>query len=566
MPSMLKVSALSKRFPDGPVLERVSFVLNAGEKVGLVGPNGSGKSTLLKLIAGELAPDGGSIATAPGDRVGYLEQYPARDLERTVGEALTAIHPDLVAAGEAMEAQSAILASPEATPEEQEAALAAYGAAAERFEQLGGYELDHRAEIVRGGLGLDDLDPSRTVGSLSGGQKTRLALARLLLSEPTILLLDEPTNYLDLPALLWLERFVAESRCAAIIVSHDRRFLDRTVSAILELDGETHRLRVYPGSYSDYAAARRREREKHEAAYQDQVERVAAVESQIRALKGKAMATETSTIHFHYRKVAKGVARRAKVQERRLERFLAGEEKLERPEDPKRLYLDDLAEGAFADRRLAVAARDLRVRFGDTTILDGVDLEVHGGDRLALVGPNGSGKSTLLRALAGRLPAHAALTGELRYGDGVRVGYLPQEHGDDPVAGERTALQTFREGVVMHEDEARAFLDKFLFSGDEVHRRLDELSYGERAKLALATLVASGANLLLLDEPTSHLDVAALERIEGALAAYPGPLVVASHDRYFLGAIGLTGVLLLEAGGVRRLPDLAAYEAEALAR
>src|SRR5215211_1088669 len=163
------------------------------------------------------------------------------------------------------------------------------------------------------------------------------------------------------------------------------------------------------------------------------------------------MATETSTIHFHYRKVAKGVARRAKVQERRLERFLAGEEKLERPEDPKRLYLDDLAEGAFADRRLAVSARDLRVRFGDTAILDGVDLEVHGGDRLALVGPNGSGKSTLLRALAGRLPAHAAVTGELRYGDGVRVGYLPQEQANDAATRARTVLQTFREGVVMHE-------------------------------------------------------------------------------------------------------------------
>ncbi len=557
MSSMLKVSALSKRFPDGPVLERVSFVLNAGEKVGLVGPNGSGKSTLLKVIAGELPPDGGSVATAPGDRVGYLEQYPARDLERTVGEALTAIHPDLVAAREAMEAQSAILASPEATPEEQEAALAAYGAAAERFEQLGGYEVDHRAEIVRGGLGLDDLDPSRTVGSLSSGQKTRLALARLLLSEPTILLLDEPTNYLDLPALLWLERFVAESRCAAIIVSHDRRFLDRTVSAILELDADTHRLKVYPGSYSDYAATKRREREKHAAAYQDQVERVAVVESQIRALKGKAMATETSTIHFHYRKVAKGVARRAKVQERRLERFLAGEEKLERPEDPKRLYLDDLAEGAFADRRLAVAARDLRVRFGDTAILDGVDLEVHGGDRLALVGPNGSGKSTLLRALAGLLPA----AGTIRLGDGVRLGYLPQEHIVTGAAGERSVLQTFRADVVMHEDEARAFLDKFLFSGDTVHRRVADLSYGERARLALAQLVVSGANVLLLDEPTSHLDLPALERIEAVLAEYPGALLVASHDRYFLDAIGVTGYLRLEDGRVQPLLDLDTYQA-----
>jgi ATP-binding cassette, subfamily F, member 3 len=564
---MLRVSNLAKRFPDGVVLDKVSFVLNAGEKVGLVGPNGSGKSTLLKIIAGRLRQDSGAVALGPGDRAGYLEQYPEADLARTVREALTAVNPALDAARAAMEQAAVTMAAPALAPEEQEAAIAAYGAASERFEQLGGYDVEARAEAVAAGLGLRAIAGDRLVASLSGGQKTRLALARLLLSEPTILLLDEPTNYLDLPALLWLERFVAASPHAAIVVSHDRQFLDRTVRAVLELDAETHTIRRYDGTYSDYAAVKARERAKQEAAYQDQQERIAAFERQIAATKSHSLYTETSTQNDHLRRLSKKVAKKAKSQERRLERYIESEERVERPDDPKRLYLHDLAEGALTDRRLAVSAHDLRVSYGAepdaATILAGVDLEVHGGDRLALVGPNGSGKSTLLRALAGQ--SEGTVTGTVRYGDGVRVGYLPQEHGGDPEASARTVLDTFRAQVVGYEDEARAFLDKFLFTGDEVYRRLDQLSYGERAKLALALLVASGANLLLLDEPTSHLDVAALERIETALAAYPGPLVVASHDRYFLGRIGVTGVLRVEDGQLQPLGSLAEYEAEAVA-
>lgn len=562
---MLKLSNLAKRFPDGLIFEKVSFVLNAGEKVGLVGPNGSGKSTLLKVIAGRLRADGGSVALGHGDRVGYLEQYPEGDLGRTVAEALTALNPEFDLARAALAGAAAALSDTTLPPEGQAAALDAYGAAFDTFERLGGYAIESRAEAIADGLGLGAIDGERLVASLSGGQKTRLALARLLLAEPTILLLDEPTNYLDLPALLWLERFIAASPHATIIVSHDRRFLDRTVGGILELDAETHTLRRYAGSYSDYAEAKIRERAKHEVAYQDQQERIGAFERQIGTLKGKALATESATIHFHYRKVAKKVAQRAKAQERRLERYLESEERLERPEDPKRLYLDDLAAHALTDRRLAVAARDLRVAFGGQVVLDGVDLEIHGGDRLALVGPNGSGKSTLVRALAGPLPPGAR--GAVRHGDEVRVGYLPQEHGGDgpgspgvAQAGARTVLDTFRASVVGHEDEARAFLDKFLFTGEQVYRRLDQLSYGERAKLALATLVASGANLLLLDEPTSHLDLAALERIETALAEYPGPLLVASHDRYLLSRIGVTGVLCLAEGRLRHLASLEEYE------
>ncbi len=554
----LKVSNVAKRFPDGPVFSGVSFVLNAGDKLGLVGPNGSGKSTLLKIIAGRLSPDSGSVALTAGMRVGYLEQYPAADLERPVAEALTAANPAMDAARTAMAVASARLSARDLGAEQQVAALDAYGEAAEQFERLGGYEVEARAEQIAAGLGLDAIDGARLVSSLSGGQKTRLALARLLLGEPTLLLLDEPTNYLDLPALLWLERFVAESPHAALIVSHDRRFLDQTVSGILEIDPETRAVRRYAGNYSAYSAQKAQERAKREAAYQDQEERIGAFERQIGMLKGKASHTQMTTQNDFYRRLAKKVDKRAKAQTRRLERYLASEERVERPEAAKQLYLQDLHLGAVTDERMVVAAQGLSVAFAGQPLFTGLDLVVHGGDRLALVGPNGGGKSTLLRALARETTG--IVGGVVRVGDDVQIGYLPQEQGGDPVAEQRTALETYRQAVVGYEDEARAFLDKFLIGEDLVLRRVGELSYGERAKLALAILVASGANLLLLDEPTSHLDAPAVERIEAALADYPGPFVVASHDRYFLNQIGVNGVLLLEDGRLTQLGTLDAYE------
>jgi len=554
----LQLSDLAKRFPDGPVFEHVSFVLKPGEKVGLIGPNGSGKSTLLKIIAGRLRGDGGAVSVGPGDRIGYLEQYPEAELGRTVGAVLTAINPELDAARATMATSGAALADPDLDAGAQEAALVAYGEAAEQFDRLGGYEVEARAAAVADGLGLGAIDGARLVSSLSGGQKTRLALARLLLAEPTVLLLDEPTNYLDLPALLWLERFLAASPHAMIVVSHDRRFLDRTVGGILALDPATRTVKRYVGGYTAYSAARARERQRQESAYRDQVERIAAFERDIGTLKSNARYTESTTQNDHLRRLAKKVAKRAKSQERRLERYIEGEERVERPEAPRHLYLADLAADALTDDRLAVAAHDLRVAFGATVVLDGVDLTLHGGERLALVGPNGGGKSTLLRALAGQ--AIGEVSGTVRHGEGIQVGYLPQEQGGDPVAGARTTLEAFRAEVVGYEDEARAFLDKFLLSGELVGRRVEQLSYGERAKLALAILVARGANLLLLDEPTSHLDGDAIERIEAALAEYPGPLLVASHDRYFLSQIGVTGTLALEGGRLRRFDTLEEYE------
>jgi ATPase subunit of ABC transporter with duplicated ATPase domains len=553
---LLKLSSISKRFQDGLVLDKVSFVLNSGERVGLVGPNGSGKSTLLKIITGELQPDEGSVALGTGDRVGFLRQYPEDALHLTLWEALFAADPELKQARDDLAVSTARLSDPDEP--DPNGAFVQFTEASDAFERLGGYDFDHRVEVVIDGLGLRELDLSRTVATLSGGQKTRLALARLLIASPTILLLDEPTNYLDLPALLWLERFIAASSQAAIIVSHDRRFLDQTVTTIFELDEFKHTLAIYPGNYTAYVEQKTREREKQEAAYQDQEERVEAFEEQIRALKQKARYTEGSTINFHYRKIAKGVAKRAKAQERRLERYAADEDRIERPEDAKRLYLRDLTAAALSDERLAISAKDISFSYDGQRLLESIDLTVHGGDRIALIGSNGSGKTTLLKILAGEIEAD----GEIKAGNGIKIGYLPQEQPVDDASGKRTVLETFRSRIVGHEDEARAFLDKFLFTGNEVHREVRQLSYGERSKLALAILVAGEANLLLLDEPTSHLDVSAVERIEDALADYPGPLVVISHDRYFLRAIGINKIFLLDDGKLRELDDLDDYEAE----
>lgn len=524
----------------------MTFSVEPGEKVGLVGPNGSGKSTLLRIVAGLESPDSGSVQIGPRDAIGYLPQQFEPDSGMTVHEAFLAARSDWTAAHDAFERATAALADPNA---DQEAAMDAYALALERFEAAGGWEIEHRIEAIHDGLGLGAIPLDRPIAELSGGQKTRVSLGGLLLSAPTVLLLDEPTNYLDVPALRWLERFVVESRQSALIVSHDRRFLDETVTRILEIDPATHRVASYAGNYSAYLDQKEHERATLEARYRDQQEEIARVESEIRALKNKAQTTERGTIHFHYRKIAKGVARRAKVQERRLQRSLDGEERIERPDAAKRLYFQSLAGAAMDDRRLAVAVSGLSCALGGRMILHDIDLTIRGGDRIALVGPNGSGKTTLLRALAGLVP----VDGDVRYGQGIVIGYLHQELLRRPIP-ERETLLTAMQGAGGGEESAvRAVLDQFLFTGEEAHKPVRVLSYGERVRLELAKMVGSGANMLLLDEPTSHLDLPAVERLEAALATYRGPLVVVSHDRAFIHAIGVTEVHVMEEGRLRQI-------------
>jgi len=568
--SVLKVSGLSKSYETQEILRDVSFVLNGGEKAGLVGPNGSGKSTLLRLIAQHERPDTGSVWLDPGDTVGYLPQYPVEDLALTVHESL------LRGAGTAGVLKGRVAELEQRMPrvcgEELDRLLGEYATAQAEFERLGGYDLDDRiASVVRGLEIATRLDGP--VGALSGGNKTKLGLARLLLSGATVLLLDEPTNYLDLPALLWLERWVHESRAACVIVSHDRRFLDETVGEILQLDAQKHTVRAWPGNYTAYADAQSREEEKQLGRWLDQQARKKRIEEDIRRTKEQARGVEMGTNLDTARRYAKKVAAKAKAREGRLERDLARNE-AEQPVRTWGLHLADLGKGDIEDNRTVLDVRGLHAGYPGLNVLLGVDLQVRGRDRLALLGANGSGKSTLLRCLTGMAEAEVRAAGDglpasvgadvritsgvVRLGSGVRLGMLSQEAAELPQ--DETVFDVFRAGTRMYEDEARAYLHKFLFGEDEVRKRVASLSYGQRAKLALALLVLGEANFLVLDEPTSHMDMQAIEAIEVAIAEYTGPLLVVSHDRYFLDKIKITRTAVMEQGRLHGVEGIAEYE------
>ena len=557
---MLRVSALTKSYGGDVVLRDVSFVLPSGRRAGLVGPNGSGKSTLLRLIAGQIEPDAGSIWTDPADYVAYLPQYPADELHLTVRESL------LRGAGRVGELEQQLAQQEQSlqhlSGEALDGALAQYAETRDEFERLGGYELQSRMESVVDGLSLDALGMESPVASLSGGNKTKLSLARLLLSGATIRLLDEPTNYLDLSAILWLERFVVESTATYLIVSHDRRFLDRTVDSILELDAEEHTLRSWFGTYSAYAEAKRIEEEKYMQAYLDQQTEIARIEEDIRRTREQARSTEARTKSGlgadHARRLAKKVARKAKTRERKLERELE-ENAMEKPRRSWSLHLADLGRNPIEDTRMVLEIRNLHAGYEGHEVLHGVDLTVRGRDRLALLGSNGSGKSTLLRCITGQI-SHE---GTVRLGPSVRLGVLSQENEDLPL--DVTVLDAFRARTEMHESEARAYLHRFLFKGADALKSVRSLSYGQRSKLALAILILSNANFLVLDEPTSHMDMPALGAIEEALAAYVGPLLVVSHDRTFVEALNVNRVEVMEEGCLHAVESVEAYE-EAMRR
>jgi ATP-binding cassette, subfamily F, member 3 len=553
---MLRVSALQKSFGGEVVLRDVSFTIAPGERVGLVGANGAGKSTLLGIIAGLIEPDAGSVWLDPSDRVAYLPQYPADFLYLSVREALLRAQGDLPALEAGMRELEQSMADAEGD-DGLETLLTEYTALRERFEALGGYTAEARLERVVDGLSLGVVDLDAPVASLSGGNKTKLSLARLLLSGASILLLDEPTNYLDLPALLWLERFVAESDASYVVVSHDRRFLDRTVNAILELDADTGSVRRWAGDYSAYDAAKRLEAQKELEAYLGQQAEIARIEADIRQTKEQARGTEqrvkSGSGMDHTRRIAKKVARKAKVRERKLDRML-DEDTIDKPKAGWGLHLADLGLDPVADNRIIVEARDLTAGYDGREVLHGVDLEIRGRDRVALVGANGSGKSTLVRCITGAIP----FDGSLRLGPSVRLGLLSQEtEGFDL---DTTVLDTFRANTQMHESEARTYLHRFLFQGDAVFKPVRVLSYGQRAKLALAALILTGANFLVLDEPTSHMDMPALEAIEEALDAYVGPLLLVSHDRAFMEALEITRVLVLDSGRLCEVESIESYE------
>jgi ATP-binding cassette subfamily F protein 3 len=426
-----------------------------------------------------------------------------------------------------------------------EAWSARYLAAQERFDALGGYEALTELQRLLDRLGVGGLDLATPLAHLSGGQKTRAGLAALLASAPDYLLLDEPTNHLDQAALDWLGEFIRGYPGAVLIVSHDRAFLDETVTTILAVDETTGAVRRYAGGYSAYREATEREREALLAAYARQQEQIARIQRDIRAVGQHALKTERATTNDYLRGRSKKVAKTAKVRERKLERLLASEERIERPDAPWELRLD--LGGSRDGARDVVRVEGAMISFGGREVLRGVDLHVRVGERLVLTGPNASGKTTLLRLISGELTPD---TGRVALGAGVSVGVYAQEH--EVLNAERSALDHARAVAAISESDARTFLHKFAIAGDTVRRPVRALSYGERARLALALLVLRGANLLLLDEPLNHLDLASREQFEEALLHFPGTSVSVLHDRYAIERIA-TRVVELRDG---RLVDV----------
>jgi ATP-binding cassette subfamily F protein 3 len=543
----LHVSNVSKSYGDVPILQDVSFILNAGDRWGLIGPNGCGKTTLLRIIAGQELPDAGSVAFAPADlRVGYLQQaLPYADGD-SVRDALGLAEDGMERAEAELAGLAVALA--DASPEQQVARSAAYADALARLESLAAIQpAAHEVEEVLAGLELDGMSLDTPVRHLSGGQKTRLGLARILLGAPQLLLLDEPTNHLDIAALRWLETWLARYRGAVLLVSHDREFLDRSVTGLLELEPQTHTMTFFPGRYQDYIDVKQRQLQQQWSDYKDQQQHIADVNAEIRRLAGYARTIENGTINFAIRKIAKGIAHRAVIQGRRLERELERQQ-VEKPVAGWRMKLDLDAAPTSGQDVLTLEA--VSVGYGGEPLLRDIQQTVRAGERIALIGPNGCGKTTLLRVINGTLPP---LAGRLRYGSGVKIGYFAQE--GETLARDATPLDIIRQHLIGSETDARAFLHYFLFAGDDVFTRVGDLSLGERARLSLARLVAAGCNFLLLDEPLNHLDIPSQARFEQALAGFPGTILAVVHDRYFVRQFA-TRLWAIRAGALYEAFDL----------
>jgi ATP-binding cassette subfamily F protein 3 len=512
--SLLDARDLAKSYGAHDIFQDVSISVAHQARIGLVGPNGVGKTTLLRLLAGIEQPDQGSLHRARGLDIGYLPQESTtsarleRDMDTPLWESTLAAFSGLLE----MEARLAQLETAMADPHEAESAMARYGPLQETFERDGGYTFRSEAKRVLSGLGFTREEFQRPLRDLSGGERTRALLARLMLQDPDLLLLDEPTNHLDLEAVAWLESWIGDWPGAVLVVSHDRYFLDQVVDHVIDLSAT--RTDVYRGNYSAYVAQREERRAFNTAQYESQQEFVAREQAYIR------------------KNIAGQNTRQAQGRRKRLERFLR-DDAVGRPQSERTMHMG--FEGVDRSGDLVLRTHDLVIRHldGDRPLFEVPDLILHRGECAALIGPNGAGKTTFLKTLLGNLDPWQ---GEAKLGESVDVAYFAQAH--EGLNLDRTVLRSFMDAAPeLSTAEARDRLARFLFTGDMVDAPIRSLSGGERGRLVLARLAQQEANLLLLDEPTNHLDLPSQEVLQAALDTFPGTVLLVSHDRYLIDAL-----------------------------
>ena len=515
---ILSCSNISKSFGSTEILKNISFHIEDREKAAIVGINGAGKSTLLKIIIGELSADDGEVVLSKGKTIGYLAQHQDLSSDRTIFDEVMEIKRPLIEMEEKI--RSLENQMNEASGEELESILALYSRLNHEFELQNGYAYKSEVTGVLKGLGFTEEEFTKRVSSLSGGQKTRISLGCLLLSKPDIILLDEPTNHLDMESIAWLEGYLMNYDGSVVIVAHDRYFLDRVVSKIIELDGGC--ASVYQGNYTAYSQKRAMIREAQLKAYLNQQQEIRHQEEVIAKLKS-----------FNREKSIK----RAESREKMLEKM----EVLEKPaeiNDEMRIRL----EPNIVSGNDVLTVKDLGKSFGTNHLFSHLNFDIKRGERVAIIGANGTGKTTILKILNQILPPDQ---GEIQLGSKVHIGYYDQEH--QVLHMEKTLFDELQDTYPdLNNTRIRNVLAAFLFTGDDVFKRIKDLSGGERGRVSLAKLMLSEANFLILDEPTNHLDITSKEILEDALIHYEGTVLYVSHDRYF---INKTATRILELTG-----------------
>ena len=526
---ILSCSHIDKAFGTDTILSGVSFHIEDQEKAAVVGINGAGKSTLLKIIVGELAADSGEAVLAKGKTIGYLAQHQDLDSSRTIYEELEEVKRPVIEMEEQLRALERDMQR--AAGEKLEEMLSAYSRLSHAFELENGYAVKSELTGVLKGLGFSEDEFTKPISALSGGQKTRVSLGKLLLSHPDIILLDEPTNHLDMGSIAWLETYLSNYSGAVLIVSHDRFFLNRVVTKIIEL--ENGHAEVYQGNYTSYSEKKAMIRAARMKAYLNQQQEIRHQEEVITKLKS-----------FNREKSIKRAESR--------EKMLAKIQVLDKPaelNDEMRLSL----EPGIVSGNDVLTIRDLKKSFGKHTLFSGVNIDIKRGERLAVIGDNGTGKTTLLKLINGMLPPDS---GTIALGSLVRIGYYDQEH--HVLHMEKTVFEEVQDAYPnLSNTRVRNVLASFLFTGDDVFKRICDLSGGERGRVSLAKLMLSEANFLILDEPTNHLDITSKEILEDALRRYTGTVLYVSHDRFF---INRTATRILELTGQTFLNYIGNYD------